>query len=126
MSCFLHPAGCDSIFLAHLFPNTSFTGLDILKEHVHYAARYAWRCNIGNARFERGDASAPPAGIASRTFDLIFGIESFCHLDTDEKLSSFSAFAARALTPRGRIVIVDKFRSDAFEDLTPEVQQALE
>jgi hypothetical protein len=58
-------------------------------------------------------------------YDVIFGIESFCHMDTDAKLTAFLGFAAEALHPRGRIVIVDGFRTDDFSALDDDVQQAM-
>jgi len=117
--------GSNSIFLSHLFPNAIFCGVDLVEEHVTYARNYAAKANKINTFFEKGDASQPPISICSRQFDLMFGIESFCHIDTDLNISKFLKFAVKSLRPRGKIVIVDGFRSKKFNSLTNDVQQAM-
>lgn len=82
--------GSNSIFLASLFKHSQFIGVDLTEDHVQYARSHASRLGLSNVRFELGDAAQPPAAIGEGgTYDLIFGIESFCHVDTDAKLKSF-------------------------------------
>jgi SAM-dependent methyltransferase len=127
--------GSNTIFLASLYKNTHFTGLDILEKHVEYSRAYATRAALDNVTFVQGDAALLPLAArcrlpssrASAPLDLIFGIESFCHLDTDEQLTTFLEFAFTALKPGGKIVIIDGFRTKAatFSATDADVQQAM-
>ncbi|GLC46914.1 hypothetical protein PLESTB_001283300 [Pleodorina starrii] len=115
--------GTNTVYLADLFPGASFTGIDITPEHVDWAQCWASRLGLSNATFLRDDASAPTV---SGPFNLMFGIESFCHLDTDDKLRGFLAFAQQQLAPGGRLVVVDGYRGSGFEGLPLEVRQAMQ
>lgn len=118
--------GSNSVFLASLFKRLQFVGLDVVDEHVEYAQAYAQTCcKLPNVQFVKGDACLPPETIREMRYSIIFGIESFCHIDSDAKLGSFLQFAAKSLLPRGKIIIVDGFRSRKFHDLSTEVQQAM-
>jgi len=116
--------GGNSIFLAHLLPHVNFVAVDLVPDHVRFAAGAAGAANLTNLAFVLGDASSglpacPPAipGAADRGFDLIFGIESLCHLDTPAKMSGFMGAAGPALRDGGKLVIVDGFRSGRFDQL---------
>ena len=78
-----------------------------------------------NIEFHLGDASNPPAAITANTYDLIFGIESFCHLDTEKSVEAFLSFASKSLSPGGKVVIVDGFRADDFDTLSADVRRAM-
>lgn len=117
--------GSNTVYLASLFPDALFVGLDLVDEHAAHATDYAAATGVaGNTAFAVGDAAAPPAGLLDARFDAIFGIESFCHMD-DAKLAAFLKFAAKALLPRGRIVVVDGFRADNYADLDDDVREAM-
>lgn len=120
--------GSNSIFLRALKPSgVRFFGVDVLPAHVQYAKKYA--ANLGfvdNVEFHLGDASNMPAAITTNTYDLIFGIESFCYLDTDDSVEAFLNFASKSLTSGGKIVIVDGFRADDFETFSADVRRAME
>ncbi|PNH07519.1 hypothetical protein TSOC_006021 [Tetrabaena socialis] len=118
--------GANSIFLADLFPNANFLGIDVVEEHVSYANDYGSTRGLTNVAFTLDDASTPSAKtMAEGPFDLIFGVESFCHLDSEEKLTGFLRFARQCLKPNGRLVIVDGYRSASFENEPEEVQHAM-
>jgi SAM-dependent methyltransferase len=120
--------GSNSIFLRALKPSgVKFFGLDVLPAHVQYAKKSA--ANLGfddNVEFHLGDAGNMPAAIMANTYDLIFGIESLCYLDTDNSVEGFLSFASKSLSPGGKIVIVDGFRADDFETLSADVRRAME
>ena len=119
--------GSNSVYLADLFPEAHFMGIDLVEEHVTYANEYAKARGIPNVVFSRDNAS-DPSNItqAAGLFDVIFGIESFCHIvDSEECLSSFMSFAMHSLKPGGRLVIVDGFRSECFDQVPKNVQQAM-
>ena len=117
--------GPNSIFLASMFPQARFIGLDVLQEHVSYATTYASKANLKNVEFHKQDASNITGAVLNMHFDIIFAIESFCHLDSEEKLRSFVQFASAALAPGGKIIVVDGFRSGTFDNLPSNVQQAM-
>ncbi|GFR42263.1 hypothetical protein Agub_g3159, partial [Astrephomene gubernaculifera] len=118
--------GSNSMYLADLFPNAQFLGVDLVPDHVDYATNYAQMRGLGNVRFAADDASNPSGTTkAAGPFDVIFGIESFCHVDTPERLAGFLRFAAKALKPNGRLVIVDGYRSSNFDQQPKEIQQAM-
>lgn len=112
--------GTNSIFLAHLLPHVNFVAVDLVPDHVEFATSAARAAKLSNLSFVLGDAStlpsclpaipsassAPPSAPSSappsaspsdREFDLIFGIESLCHLDTPAKMSGFMGYAGAAL-----------------------------
>jgi predicted O-methyltransferase YrrM len=121
--------GSNLIYLASLFPKAHFVGVDLLEEHVTYARRYASCSRLSNVSFFRGDAANLLGGSSSTSvqyYDLIFGIESFCHLDSDEALEGFLLYAQQHLRPNtGRIIVVDGFRSRSFAEAPQEAQQAM-
>lgn len=114
--------GTNTIYLADLFPSASFTAIDIVDEHVQHASAWAASLGLKNARFVRDDASMPTV---PGPFDVMFGIEAFCHVDTDDGLKGFLAFASKQLKPGGRLVVVDGFRGERFEELPEDVRQAM-
>lgn len=118
--------GSNSVFLASLFPDAHFVGLDLVEEHVDYASAYAAVAGIANVAFATGNATDPPAELRASQFDAIFGIESFCHMDSQEKQVAFLDFATEALRPGGRIVVVDGFRADDYNAHDTDVQEAME
>jgi SAM-dependent methyltransferase len=127
--------GANSIFLASLFPEARLVGLDLTPEHVSYAQNYAREARLDNVRFVQGDSSNPPDSIfesihednedGSKLFDVIFGFETFCYLDTDEKMMGFLKFAKRALRPGGKIVVVEPFRTEDFSTKNIQAQEIM-
>jgi SAM-dependent methyltransferase len=124
--------GGNSIFLAHLLPHVNFVAVDLVPDHVRVATGAARAANLNNISFVLGDASAClpaclPAidGGADQEFDLIFGIESLCHLDTPGKMSGFMGAAGPALRAGGKLVIVDGFRSGGADNAAEQVREAM-
>lgn len=118
--------GVNSVALASLLPHASCMGIDIVEEHATFARKLAADAGATNVEFTCGNAADPPPNVRSRRFDLIFGIESFCHLDTDELMDGFMAFAESALGDNGKLVIVDGFRSGRFHDTSPDARMAMQ
>lgn len=117
--------GSNTVTLAALLPHASFVGLDAVAHHAAIATEAAADAGTTNACFVVGNAAAPPAEITSKRYDLVFGVESLCHLDTDAMMDGFLHFAAGTLTSGGRLVIVDGFRSSRYNEATPLVQSAM-
>jgi SAM-dependent methyltransferase len=119
--------GSNSIFLRALnLVGFKFFALDVVPAHVQYATDYAAKIGYQDVQFHLGDAANPPVAITRNMYDMIFGIESFCHLDTAQSVDAFLHFASTNLKSGGKLVIVDGFRADNFETLHVEVQKAME
>lgn len=117
--------GSNSVFLGALLPHVRFFAVDLVPAHVRVASRAARDANLGNVAFFLGDACSPPEPLAGLEFDLIFGIESFCHLDTPAKMSGFLGPTGPRLSAGGKLVIVDGFRSGRFDELEADVREAM-
>ena len=117
--------GSNTIYLAYLFPEVRFLGVDLVPEHVEYASRYALAAGLTNVEFVVGDASRRLACVAEQAVDLIFGVESFCHMDTPEKMRGLMDSARWMLRRGGKVVIVDGFRSGRFDELEADVREAM-
>ena len=102
--------GFCTLRLASLCPDVVFEGIDIVPRHVDVATRAAESAGLSNATFRRHDATVGPLCDDGGGYDLIFGVESLCHLDTSGKRNDFLVAAHDALAPRnGRLVILDAF-----------------
>jgi SAM-dependent methyltransferase len=116
--------GFCTIFLATLCPNVFFHGIDIVPRHIDIATRYKESGAFTNTEFSLCDATRfdnlPP-----NRFDLIFSVEALCHLDTSHKRHDFLTHAYNRLGRRGRIVIIDGFRSLNFDKSSANQQTAM-
>ena len=104
--------GFCTLLLASLCPDVVFEGIDVVPRHVDAATRAAEAAGLQNVTFRRHDAATagPLDDRDGGGYDLIFGVESLCHLDTPGKRSDFLAAAHGALAPRnGRLAILDAF-----------------
>ena len=85
-------------------PATTFTGIDLVPQHVRSARR---RCaERSNVAVEVGDFQA--LAYEQRYFAGAYSIESFCHARDPER--AFDEIA-RVLAPRSRFVVVDAWRT---------------
>lgn len=109
--------GVNTAFLAATTAGSSgvrFFGLDLVPEHVEHARRVVEDRRVS---LFLGDATNPPSELRENgPYDLVFGIESMCYLDTEKKMDDFFAFAETHVKPGGRIVVVDGFRPDDFDE----------
>lgn len=117
--------GVNMLALAQLLPHRQFIGVDLLHRHVLEAAAEAARMLARNTLFLQGNAASPPAAVQERRYALVFGVESLCHLDTEEALDAFMRFAAGSVVPGGRLLLVDSFRTDAFHASSAAAQEAM-
>jgi len=108
-----------SLWLARAMQDVHFSGMDLLPRHVETAI--AASCDLENTSFFQGDA----LHLSDERFDIIFGVESLCHIDTPEKLWYFIQQATAKLNAGGRLVIIDGFRSPTFDIASPEQQLAM-
>ena len=109
--------GYCTFLMAGLLPSSDyeFHGIDIVKRHIEKAREDA--TGYRNVHFHLGDAAITKSYRpyeSTKQFDLIFAVESLCHLDTDNAMRAFFTNAANHLTPGGKIVIIDGFRSENF------------
>ena len=104
-------------YLAERHPQTSFTGVDLVAEHV--AAARARAKGLGNLRFLEGDFHRLPFDAAA--FDTLFVVESLCHA-TD--LHGALHEAQRVLRPNGLFVVIDGWRTASFAELPAYLQRA--
>lgn len=111
--------------LSEMLPSVSLFGMDVVPEHVH--ATRARLEHVPNYNFLIADASNPPPESSQilQPLDVIFGVESFCHLDSDARLVGFLRFAHCVLKSRGKVVVVDGFRSSLFDVLPAVAQEAM-
>lgn len=103
--------------LAARHADKRFLGIDLVKRQLA-------RCNDrlaahGNARAVVGDFQALAA--EDDAFDCVYVVESFCHA-TD--LPAAFAEVRRVLRPGGRFVVIDAWRTAAFDSLAPAVREA--
>ena len=112
-----------SLFLAAAAPEVHFIGIDVVSRHVAAARKACCRGDYRNVQFYLMDATLLSSRLG--TFDLIFGCEALCHMDTRERAADFIRSASALLRPGGRLVIIDGFRSDAFSMFSAEEQTAM-
>jgi len=119
--------GFCSLFLAKMCPEIHFTGTDILATHVAIAQEHQGQSGAyWNAEFKVCDATALTSLGGTGKFDLIFGVEALCHLDTPEKRNAFLAQAYQCLTEDGVVVIIDGFRSATFDMCSHNQRKAMQ
>ncbi len=109
--------GLNTIRLAGAHPDISFTGLDLLEEHVQKAT--ARSTDLPNARFVQGTFEPIPKPL--RGADLIFGVETLCYA---QDLDAVCQGIADSLTPGGRLVIFDCFREDGKGPVSDQMRLA--
>ena len=124
--------GYCTLMLAGLFTPASdfeFHGVDLLKRHIDVARRDAADHHYTNVNFHQGDAAMTASFrpyTSTAPFDLIFGVEALCHLDTPYSLSAFLTNAANHLAHgHGRLIIIDGFRSENFTSAPADQQLAM-
>ena len=121
--------GFCTLMLAGLLPRDEFEfyGMDVVKRHVDIAKKDGVK--YPNVHFHIGDAAAASSfrSMAPQppSFDLIFGVESFCHIDTTDRMNTLFSNVATHLTTDGRLIIVDGFRSENFSQSPPDQQLAM-
>ena len=120
--------GYCTFLMASLLPTTDyeFHGIDIVKRNIEVARKTA--ADYTNVHFHLSDAtitkSYRPYG-STKQFDLIFAVESLCHLDTEYAIRAFFTNAFNHLTPEGKIIIIDGFRSENFTNAPNNQQLAM-
>lgn len=109
--------GLNTIRLAGLHPDITFTGVDLLKEHVEKAT--ARSADLHNAHFVQGSFEPIPESL--RGVDVIFGVETLCYA---QDLDAVCQAIADSLNPGGRLVIFDCFREDEKGPVSDEMRVA--
>ncbi len=108
--------------LARTHPDVHFTGVDVVARHIEMAKNAA--SDLDNMEYIQADATANLMWLGERKFQVIFGVESLRHMDTERRRADFISQARRLLAPGGRLVIVDIFRGANFARVKPDQQMA--
>jgi SAM-dependent methyltransferase len=103
--------------LAAANPGLHFVGIDLVGAQVRRANRAL--ADLPDARAVVGDFQA--LAFANASLDAVFVVESLCHA-TD--LPRAFTEVARVLRPGGRFVVVDGWRTEAFDALPAVVREA--
>ena len=82
--------------------------VDLVPEHVAYATR----AHPGPTYWVE-DVTAPNRTTTTRTYDVVYGIESLCHVEHQDR-PGFLRHARQRLRANGTLVVVDGFRSEHF------------
>lgn len=108
--------GVNALHLASVFKDIEVMGVDIAEEHRSYATNQAVRMGVSNrTRFYAGDAGNPPEETWKQSYNIIFGIESFCHFDTAEQRDRVLLMCRTQLKDNGKLIIVDGSRCENHE-----------
>jgi len=114
------------MFLAGLLPHIHFHGVDRVQRHLQLGGCACQKGGYSNVELFVGDGAEFLSSMTDTVYDVVFGVESLCHLDTPAKRKAFVASAARRLTfPGGRLVVVDGFRSAGFDDAPEDHRTAM-
>jgi 2-polyprenyl-3-methyl-5-hydroxy-6-metoxy-1,4-benzoquinol methylase len=113
-----------SLFLAGVAQDVEFEGFDLVPRHVSVAQSDAATAGFKNVSFAVVDVTKMIA-TASKTYDLIFGCESLCHMDDELAVEEFLQSATPLLRAGGRFVIIDGFRTSVFDELTSNQRDAM-
>ena len=107
--------------LASKLSDVSFQGIDAVEKHVCVARKKAdSKCTFVHANILSADASL------DSKFNLVFGIESLCHMDSPTKTNAFMKCASQLMEgPGSRLIIIDGFRMSTFEALDSTQQQMM-
>jgi len=116
--------GACTLFLASLCPTVCFHGIDITPKHVDIAQKHKAVGSYSNVVFSLHEATELST-LEEMGFDLIFGVEAMCHLDTPLKRHSFLTQAYSKLSSGGRVVLIDGFRSSLFSHASHHQQAAM-
>lgn len=104
-----------TLFLAGCAKDMMFHGIDMIPSHVRAASLAMARGGYDNATFACVNVLTVDQQSLMRTFDIIFGCESLCHMDTPDKRTRFFDFVCERLRPSGRLILIDGFRSPTYD-----------
>ena len=107
-------AGCglggSAVFLAQAF-GAEVTGISLVPEQIAQAERAARERGVGGVSFHVADYMA--TGLAPRSFDVVWNLESLCHCHDVE---AYLAHARSLLADGGRIACMDVFLAEGEGD----------
>jgi len=109
--------GFNTLYLAKLYPQRQFLGIDLTAEHI--TAARASADGVPNLKYLHANYQSLP--LRGESLDLVFGVETFCQAtDLRAALSEMH----RVLRPGGRLLVVDCFRRRPLDKLSPDLQLA--
>lgn len=127
--------GANSLLLGSVFPDLEVHAVDVTDVHCAHARDRVCRLGLQDSvHIHAGDVADPSscsatlnAPDAKASFGLVFGIESLCHLDSEDRRDSMLRFVSGLLTRgTGKLVVADGFRSGRFSALPSCAQRAME
>lgn len=118
--------GYCTFYLANMLPHCQFHGIDLVQRHVYTAQMACDKGGYHNVTFHKGDATVFTPHNPNK-YDLVFGVESLCHMDTIAKIQMFFKNMAGIINPQGgKLVIIDGFRSFHYDKATQDQQTAMQ
>ena len=109
--------GFNTLHLARKYPELQFVGVDLTSQHVAGAREAAH--GVANLQYLEGNYES--LDFADGTFDVAFGVETFCQTD-DMRRAVVEMH--RVLRPGGRLVVIDCFRQKPLDELDADLQLA--
>lgn len=104
-----------TLLLAGLCKDVQFHGIDIIESHIKSARSSASIGKYKNVGFSLKDVrDISPSGGVGNKYDVIFGCESLCHMDTYHDMDAFVRVARNLLVTNGRVVVCDGFRGESY------------
>jgi len=89
--------GYCTLFLAGIMPHIRFHGVDRVQRHVQLGQLGCVKGGYANVELFFGDGAEFLSAVSDTVYDVVFGVESLCHLDTTAKLKAFLSNVSRRL-----------------------------
>jgi SAM-dependent methyltransferase len=117
--------GYCALALAGLDSSLRVEGVDMVPEHVKVATRKGK--GFRNVSFSHAHVVTMdvPDNLQG-AYDVVFGVESLCHMDDDDTVAACVRNVRKLLRPAGRFVVVDGFRSRVFSEASPTARRCME
>ena len=104
-----------------LLPGVEFTAVDVVEEHIQSARAAALNDQPAFHVLDACDMTS-----LDQDFDLVFAVESMCHLGTHKRLHKLGASLRKTLRRGGSIVLIDGFRAADFAEACLAQQAAMQ
>ena len=113
--------GFCSLYLQALLPGVEFTAVDCVDEHIQSARAAAVKDQPAFRLLDACDITS-----LDQDFDLVFAVESMCHLGTHKRLHKLGAALRKTLRRGGSFVLIDGFRAADFAEASSARQAAMQ
>lgn len=113
--------GFCSLYLRALLPGVEFTAVDCVDEHIQSARAAAVNDQPAFHVLDACDITS-----LDQDFDLVFAVESMCHLGTHKRLHKLGVALRKTLRRGGSFVLIDGFRAADFAEASAARQAAMQ